>query len=470
MTKLEITKLIKKSESETFEKKPSLSDIGRITEVVCSLANHKGGQVLIGVSDNGRVVGIDIGKNTIERLTDIIVDNTEPKVYPEISTLKSGKNNLILIVVKPSEQKPHTAYGRPFKRVGKNTKLMAQSEYKRLLLEQSKDKFQFDAMECPGAAFADIDAKKVKEFLMRAKEERRLKINPNINVKEALIKLKLLKNNQLTNAAILMFGKEPQEFVLQSEVRCAKFKGTLAVKPFIDMKVIEGTMDEQIDLVEKFIMNNIKKSAWVVPGQMKREEKWEYPLGALREAVINAICHRDYSSTSNVQVRILDDRIEIWNPGNLPEGWTVETLKKKHESKPKNPLIAKLFFMIKNIERWGTGIDDMIRETVGHGLPEPEFEDTKTSIIVTFRKYTLSGDDLIGLNERQKKAIHYLVRHGKITSKKYIILTDVGERTARNDLSLMVNMGLLQKKGKTQGVYYIIRQSFGNIRQGKDEK
>ena len=258
-----------------------------------------------------------------------------------------------------------------------------------------------------------------------------------------------------------MFGKNPQKIFLQAETRCARFKGIEPLE-FIDMKVFGRNILDQRDDVVEFIKEHIKLHAKIV--EMERAEKWEYPIEAIREAVTNAICHRDYSSTSNAQVRILDDRIEVWNPGNLPSGWTVENLKKKHESKPRNHLIAKLFFMVKNIEQWGTGTLEMIKETVKHGLPEPEFEDTGTSIVVTFRKSKFKEEYLEGLNERQVKAIDYLARHGKITSQKYISLTNVGERTARNDLSAMVNKGLLQKKGKTQGSYYIIRQSFGNNR------
>lgn len=454
MLKKELEKLIRQSESETFEKKPSLSDVDRIAEVICSFANNKGGKVLIGVSDKGKVVGLDVGKNTIERLTNTVVDNTEPKIYPEISTLKIDETNLILISVEPSQQGPHTAFARAFKRVGRNTKLMSQTEYERLLLEKSKHKMQFDAFECKGAKLTDVNKIKIKEFLSRAKKERRLKMNISMGAKEALTKLRLLENNKLTNAAVLMFGKEPQEWLVQSEVRCAKFKGTVAAKPFIDMKVIEGTIDDQIDLVEKFIMNNIKKSAWLTPGQVKRNEKWEYPLDALREAVTNAICHRDYSSTSNVQVRILDDRIEVWNPGSLPEGWTVETLKKKHESKPRNHLIAKLFFMIKNIEQWGTGTNEMIKETVKHGLPEPEFEDTGTSIVVTFRKLKLTEEILKGLNERQRKAIEFLKLHKKLTTSEYQEVINKPLVTAKRDLLDLKKKKIIEYVGSLKTGYY----------------
>ncbi len=454
MFKKELEKLIRQSESETFEKKPSLSDINRIAEVVCSFSNGKGGKVLIGISDKSKVLGVDIGKNTIERLTDIIVDNSEPKIYPEISTPKIEGKNLILISVDSSQQSPHTAFGKAFKRAGRNTKLMSQAEYERLLLEKNKHKMQFDAFECMGPKLADVDENKVKEFLARARRERRLKMNVNMGAKEALTKLKLLKNNKLTNAAILMFGKEPQEWIIQSEVRCAKFKGTMAAKPFIDMKVIEGTIDEQIDLAEKFIMNNIKKSAWLTPGKVKRNEKWEYPLDALREAITNAICHRDYSSTSNVQVRIFDDRIEVWNPGNLPEGWTVATLKKQHESKPRNHLIAKLFFMVKNIEQWGTGTIEMIKETVKHGLPEPEFEDTGTSIVVMFKKFKLTEEILKGLNERQREAIEFLKLNKKLTTSEYQELVNKPLVTVKRDLIDLKKKKIIEYIGSLKTGYY----------------
>jgi ATP-dependent DNA helicase RecG len=117
-----------------------------------------------------------------------------------------------------------------------------------------------------------------------------------------------------------------------------------------------------------FVLEHTLLSAWLVPGKAEREERNEYPSDAIREAIVNAICHRDYESTGNVQVRIFDDRIEVWNPGSLPEGWTVEKLKQKHESIPKNPLIADQFFLIKFIEKWGTGTIEMVRRCVEWGL------------------------------------------------------------------------------------------------------
>jgi len=459
----DLEKLINQSESEIFEKKSSLSDMNRIVEVISSFSNTKGGKILIGTSDKSDVMGVEIGKNTIERLTDTIIDNTDPKIYPEILTLKLRGKDLILISIGLSQQRPHMAFGKAFKRVGKSTKAMSRTEYEKILLEKNKYKTRFDGMECSKATLTDIDNKKIRQFLVKARKERMFKIDPDINIKEALSKLNLLKDGQVTNAAILMFGKEPQKFLLQSEVRCAKFKGIKPAKPFIDMKVIEETIDEQVDLVENFVLNNIKKSAWLVPGKIERVEKWEYPLDAIREAITNAICHRDYESSSNVQIRIFDDRIEVWNPGSLPEGWTVDTLKRRHESRPKNPLIAKLFFMIKKIEQWGTGTNEMIEETIKHGLPEPIFEDTGTSIVVVFRKFLFNEEHLKNLNKRQKRAIEYLREHGKIDRRTYRQICGVERTVAYEELSNMRDKEIISLTGKGRATHYVLRTINGRL-------
>jgi ATP-dependent DNA helicase RecG len=220
-------------------------------------------------------------------------------------------------------------------------------------LAKRADRIMFDDQICRQATLEHISEEKVRWFLRKAKGERNLDVDPQISLEEALEKLGLIIDGKLTNAVVLMFGKAPQRYFVQSEVRCARFKGTKAVKPFIDMKVMDGAVYEQIDQAEKFVLFNMKKAAWVEPGKIERQEKWEYPPEAIREAITNAVAHRDYFSSGNVQIRIFDDRIEVWNPGCLPEGLTVEKLKGKHESKPRNKLIARMFFLIKYIRAMG---------------------------------------------------------------------------------------------------------------------
>lgn len=341
--------------------------------------------------------------------------------------------------------------------VSKSLSILLQQKGIDIESEKIKGSYKFDNQVCLWATLKDIDIGKVRGFLKKAKVARNLDINVNVYVKEAFKKLDLLVNSQLTNTAVLFFAKNPQKFFIQSEVRCARFKGVDVTDSFIDMKVLGGSIDEQIDQAEKFVLNNIKKSAWIVPGKIPREEIWEYPPEAIREAITNAVTHRDYQSTANVQIRIFDNRIEIWNPGGLPEGLSVKKIKGKHESKPRNPLIAKMSFMIKYIEQWGTGINKMIQQCKKERFPEPQFEDTKSSFIVTFRKSKISLDTLqkLGLNQRQQEVLGYLRKQKTIASSKYSKLFTITDRTARNDLKELVKKNLLIRRGKgKRDTYY----------------
>jgi ATP-dependent DNA helicase RecG len=185
-------------------------------------------------------------------------------------------------------------------------------------------------------------------------------------VRESLEKLDLLIDGIPTNAAILLFGRDPQKFFGHSEIRCARFKGTKPLE-FIDMKVFGGNLIDQREDAVEFVKEHIKLHAKIVG--LERVETWEYPIDAIREAVTNAICHRDYEECANAQVRIFDDRIEIWGCGALPEPLTVDDLKQSHRSILRNPLIGKCLFLIKFIEHWGTGTNrwkGSIHRTVFH--------------------------------------------------------------------------------------------------------
>jgi len=467
---MELTKLIRKGESETLEFKPSLSQKDNICKALSAFSNSGGGTVLIGVSDNGRVVGIDIGRRTLEDLAGYVKENTDPPMFPSIKQVEIGKKKIVAITVDESKEKPVFFKDKAYKRVGKSTHRILSSELRRLARE-SGTKVYWDEQVCK-ATLRDIGEEKIQQFLRRAKQERGLDVNLKISIKEALSKLNLMRNGKLTNAAILMFAKKPQDFFLQSEVKCARFKGT-TTKEFIDMAGFSGSAYEQVDDAEKFVLKNIKKAAWIEEGKIERQEKWEYPPEAIREAITNAIVHRDYETSSKVQVRIFDDRIEVWNPGRLPDGWTVDDLKKEHESKPFNPLLARQFFLMRYIEEWGRGTIDMIDECTKHGLPEPKFEASPTSIIVTFRK-PLSQEELVklDLNERQIKAIDYVVKEGFINNKEYQDINNVSRKTATTGLTNLVKKGVFSRlgKGKRNMRYILLSKDYAKTTQKITQK
>ena len=449
----ELAKLLTEGESETVEFKPSLSQTDKILEGVSAFSNTNGGILVIGVRDTGEVIGVDIGKRTLESLANTIKQNTDPKVYPSIHVEETDDKPVVVIEVEEGKQKPVLAFGRAFMRVGKTNQKLGYEEIRDLALGTSK--VYWDERVCERADLEDIDEEEVRWFLRRAKYERRLELDSETPVKAALEKLELLREGKLTNAAILLFGKNPQRVFIQSETRCARFKGTKPLE-FIDMKVFGGNIIDQREDALEFVKEHIKLHAEIKGTE--REEKWEYPIEAIREAITNAICHRNYETASNVQIRIFDDRIEIWSCGLLPEPLTPEDLKRDHKSILRNPQIGKSFFLIKFIEQWGTGTNRMIEQCLGHGLPEPLFEEVVGDFVVTFRRYNITEEILNELNKRQRKAIEYLVAQKRITNKEYRELnSNISDRTALNDLNELVDKGIIVAKGEKRYRYYILR-------------
>lgn len=189
-------------------------------------------------------------------------------------------------------------------------------------------------------------------------------------------------------------------------------------------------------------------------------EPLEYPETALREATLNAIIHKDYSSTW-VFLRVYDDRLEIWNPGELPEELTIEKLKGTHSSYPRNPNIAGAFFKAGYIESWGRGVNRIIEDSLQAGLPEPVIEEDMKGLRVTFLKdiYTEEYLRKLGLNERQLKSVFHIKEFEKITNKKYQALFKVSRETASRDLAMMVELGVIYSSGsRGAGSYFKLRK------------
>ncbi|MCD6381955.1 MAG: putative DNA binding domain-containing protein, partial [Candidatus Aenigmarchaeota archaeon] len=345
-------------ESQKVELKKSLSQLGDALKAICAFLNHKGGKIYFGVDNKGKIIGLQVTDKTLKKISQQIHSRIKPETTPEIKEINIEGKTIIEVKIPEGTNKPYFLNGIAYKRVGTENRPIPPDELKKIILEQKQTRW--DEEICEKATIKDIDEKAVRDFLEKAKRERNYETQPGLKLENILEKLGLMIDNKLTNAAILFFGKNPQKFLPQAEVRCARFKGNDVTSPFIDMKIISGRLTEQIEKAEEFVLFNIKKAAWVEPGVTKRVEKFEYPPEAIREAIVNAICHRDYNSSGNVQIRIFDEKMEIWNPGTLPEGITVESLKKQHLSKPRNRSIARLLFLTKHIEQWGSGTNKMV--------------------------------------------------------------------------------------------------------------
>ena len=367
-------------ETEAVEFKKSLAERSEILECVSAFANTKGGRIYIGVEPSGKIIGVEIGNNTIENLANEIKQNTDPKVFPSIEVLKVKSKDIISLFVPEYPSKPVWAKDKVFIRVGRTNQKASADIIGHFIKDQHAIKW--DKTLFSKASIKDISQNKIKLFIEKASVERNTVFEGTINIKNILQSLNLIENNSLTNASILLFSKNPQSIFLNSEVKCARFKGNEPID-FIDMQSIDGTIIEQVPSILNFIRRHINISVRI-SGTPEREEIWEYPQEALREAIINAICHRDYEDPGNVQVRIFDSRLEVWNPGVLPRDLKIKMLKRDHQSKPRNELIARCFYLIKYIEQWGTGTNRIIRLCKQAKLPEPKFSIKGNSFIVTF--------------------------------------------------------------------------------------
>ena len=434
------------------ERKESLGERREIVETCAAFASARGGRIYIGVRENGTVVGVQIGRGTLEGLANDVAQNTVPKQVPAITTVQEAGQTVIVIEVAENPTKPVSAYGRAYRRSGRTNQVLSAGEVAELYLASRG--MTWDETTRAEATLDDIDANKVREFLNRARAERQWEIDPQTPVGPALNQLTLLRNGQLTIAALLLFAKNPQRFFVQATLRCARFKGTTELT-FLDMKPMEGDIIGQVEAAMTFIQRNTSMAV-TFEGELERKERWEYPLEAVREAVTNAVCHRDYADSANAVVKIFDDRLEVWNPGGLPPGLSVEDLKKPHESKPRNKLIARCFFLIKYIEQFGTGTGRMVQDCRDAGVPEPEFESSDDAFRIIFRRFAPAEQRFaqLGLNQRQIKGLNQALKKVRITRQEYMSAAGCTERTAKRDLLELVQKNVLVRHGKTKGSWY----------------
>jgi len=309
----------------------------------------------------------------------------------------------------------------------------------------------FDTAACDGAGLKDLSRKRIDWFLEAARRERGFPLKPKTTTQALLTHLNLLDDGKPTNAAILLFGVNPQRFHRTAETKCIHCHGTEYRRPFASMQVYGGDLFEQADQTQDFILGKINRAIGTRAAGITAPATYELPPDAVAEAVINAIAHRDYHSNASVEVRLFADRLEIWNPGTLPGTLTFDALRDDHPSVPNNPLIAESLYLTRYIERVGSGTQTMIALCREAGLPEPQFEQRSGSFVTTLWRDWLTPEVLAGynLNERQLKGINFLKINREITNSEYQELTRAHSQTALRDLRDLISYGLVERIGKT---------------------
>ena len=327
----------------------------------------------------------------------------------------------------------------------------------------------FEERPCREATLDDVDAKAVAQFGRLARHERQFPLQETAPVIDVMTHLNLLWQDQPTHATLLLFGKDPQRFLPCAEVRCMHFHGTEIQRPVPFYRIFKGTAFEQVDMAVDFVMSKLNRSVGTREESSQAPVRYEIPHAVIREAVVNAVAHRDYTSGGAVQVLVFADRAEVWNPGVLPAPLTPESLRLPHGSIPRNHRLCEALFLARYIEKFGTGTLMMIRESRAHHLPEPDFAQRGGEFTIALWRDWLTDEVLAGfhLNDRQLQAVRHVKVSGRINNAQYRDLTKISERTALRDLRQLAALGILEKVGGTgQSAHYAMGKAMPVREQG----
>ena len=318
----------------------------------------------------------------------------------------------------------------------------------------------FDNSVCEGATLRDIDNAQVADFVETAEANGRLTLRGSRSPRAVLRNFNLLRDGKPTNAAILLFGRNPRRFFNNAQVHCFHFLGTEKRKPIASQQPYEGRLLEVIDQAVEFVLGKFDRSVGTRMKSTQAPVEFEIPRSVVTEAVVNAVTHRNYRHNGFVQVIVFADRIEVWNPGELPPGLTPEMLREPHGPIPRNPLIAEPLFRVKYVEKAGTGTTDMLADCREAGLPEPDFEQRGPHFVVTLWRDWLTDEIMasLGLSDRQLQAVRFVKSNGRITSGEYQEQIGAEPRTATRDLADLVEKGVFRRNGQKRGAYYTLRK------------
>ena len=435
------------SETQNIEYKSTWRD--EFLREICGFANAQGGTLYIGKDDNGNVVGIENSKRLLEELPNKIT--TILGIVSTVNLHKTEQGECIEIVVE-AQPNPVNYKGEYHFRSGSTKQELKGAALDKFLLQKYGKRW--DSALIPNVPISDLKQDTFEFFKTKGIESKRLDEKcRNDSPEQILNNLKLIEKERLKRAALLLFHPDPEKFVTGAYIKIGFFRSECDL---LFQDTIHGNLFEQVEKTMEYLLTKYTRALISYKG-LSRIETYEYPEDALREALLNAVAHKDYAGCTPIQIRVYSDRIKIWNEGQLPENWTVENLFQEHSSRPNNPDIANAFFRCGYVESWGRGIEKMTEQCIAAGLPMPVITNKGSDFWITFRKDIYNALDLglLGLNDRQIKAVLYVKEKGKITNLEYLEINQgITDRTALRDFDSLIEKGVFQRIGEKKSTYY----------------
>jgi ATP-dependent DNA helicase RecG len=437
-------------ESQNTEWKESWRD--EYIKWLCGFANAQGGTLTIGKNDQGQVVGIANSRQLLEEIPNKVRDLLG--ILVDVHSRQEGERTYLEIVVEAYPY-PISYKGQYHYRSGSTKQeLKGGALDKFLLRKQGK---HWDGVPVPGVDVAGLSPAALELFRQRARRSERVDADVLLDADDALLdNLHLVEGDYLKRAAILLFHPTPERFVTGAYLKIGRFATDDDLRY---QDEVHGPLLDQIEkgldlLLTKYMVADIRYEG------ASRTEVLMFPPEALREALLNALAHKDYSSGAPVQISVYDDRLIFWNDGQLPDHWTVENLTHKHPSRPFNPDVANTLFRAGYIESWGRGTIKMINECRRHALPVPRYAFEAGGCTVEFFKYTEAALRQQGLRDELIKIVLLVQTAGTVTNSGVQELNGVSKSTATRFLNELDRLGFLQKSGTTGvGTEYVLKGS-----------
>lgn len=384
----DLQKIVATGESETVELKRSTGQLSRAGETLCGFLNGNGGQVIIGAAPDGEIIGQEVADSTQQDIARML-ERFEPPAPVETLIIPIGGSSKSLILLEAprvTEARPFTFDGRPYQRVGTSTSRMPQERYESLLLQRSHARRRWENQPAVGVCLEDLDHEEILQTREAAIRHRRISAGTSTDVGDILDRLGLRVEGVITQAAQMLYGTRFLPDYPQGHLKLGRFRGTKITGDILDNKQEYLHAFAMVREAMAFLDRTLPLSGHFVAGRIEREDRLPVPPDALREVLLNAVMHRDYSRPSSyVAVAVFDDRIEISSQGGLLPGLTTEMLAGPHQSILRNSLIAETFHRAGAVEVWGRGTNRAIEECQRWGVEPPTFAEQNGFLVVTFR-------------------------------------------------------------------------------------
>ena len=391
----DIQKMLSLGEGQRVEFKSNTKNTDALGRVICGFLNTTGGYLICGIEDRGKVLGVEASDEAVAILERKLHDGLSPKALVSVQVQPIEGKPVIVIEVPAGKDVPYAFRDAIYIRVGESTQRADAETIRDIVMRRQIEPERWERRFSFADVESDVDSAEVRSAVADAQKVRRAYFRDREAPLMVLEDFAAAKYGRLTNGGDVLFAKNPAVRLPQIRIRAMRYNSDKAGETYRDMKSFEGPLHAIFEDAYSFIVRNTPSTARFNKGSPKREDAPIYPEDAVREALINALAHRDYSAASGgVSVHIFPRRLEIWNSGSLPDGVTAESLAKGHISVLRNPDIAHVLYLRGLMEKAGRGSVLMIQQCRASGLPAPEWKsDDKLGVTVTFRTPQVTQQD-----------------------------------------------------------------------------